>query len=123
MKDCLAVFARMVPGIHVKPDAMRAAALKGYATATDLADYLVRKGVAFRDAHEVVGKTVAFAVAAGRDLAALSLDELRQFSTHISDDVFAVLTLEGSVQARNHIGGTAPQQVKAAVARARQQHH
>ncbi len=119
VKDCLAVFAGMVPGIKVKPAAMRAAALKGYATATDLADYLVRKGVAFRDAHEVVGKSVAFAIAAGKDLAELSLENLRQFSAHIDQDVFAVLTLEGSVQARNHFGGTAPAQVKAAIARAR----
>jgi len=119
VKDCLAVFAGMIPGIKVQPDAMRAAALKGYATATDLADYLVRKGVAFRDAHEVVGKSVAFAIEQGKDLAELSLDQLQQFSSHIEQDVFTVLTLEGSVQARNHIGGTAPAQVKAAIDRAR----
>jgi argininosuccinate lyase len=99
---------------------MRQAALKGYATATDLADYLVNKGVPFRDAHEVVGKSVAFGIQQGRDLSALTLEELRQFSPAINDDVFGVLSLEGSVNARNHTGGTAPAQVRAAIARARQ---
>ena len=99
---------------------MRDAALKGYATATDLADYLVRKGLPFRDAHEVVGRSVAYAVEQAKDLAELSLAELQRFHAGIEDDVFKVLTLEGSVNARNHIGGTAPEAVRAAVARQRQ---
>jgi argininosuccinate lyase len=98
---------------------MRVAAKSGFSTATDLADYLVKKGVPFRDAHEIVGKSVAFGVAEGRDLSDMTLDELRQFSDVIGEDVFDVLTLEGSVQARDHLGGTAPDQVRAAVARAR----
>ncbi|MDO8268868.1 MAG: argininosuccinate lyase [Moraxellaceae bacterium] len=116
----LRAFADMVPAIEPKRDNMREAARRGFATATDLADYLVKKGVAFRDAHEIVGKAVGYGVQTGKDLAQMSLDELRQFSDTISNDVFDVLTLEGSVNARNHIGGTAPAQVKAACARARQ---
>jgi len=116
VKDCLQAYAGMVPAIKARRENMYNAALKGYATATDLADYLVKKGMAFRDAHEVVGKSVAFGIDQGRDLSALSLDELKQFSAQIEQDVFAVLTLEGSVQARRHIGGTAPDQVRAAVA-------
>ena len=115
----LRVYADMLAVITVKKDNMRLAALKGYATATDLADYLVRKGVAFRDAHEVVGLSVAYAIKQQKDLSALSLDELQQFSDQISEDVFAVLTLEGSVAARNHLGGTAPEQVKKAIQIAR----
>jgi len=98
---------------------MRSAAVQGFSTATDLADYLVRKGLPFRDAHEVVGQAVALGVREGRDLAQLTLDELRGFSPLIDDDVYAVLTLEGSVSARDHLGGTAPSQVRAAIARAR----
>jgi argininosuccinate lyase len=98
---------------------MRAAARQGFATATDLADYLVRKGIPFRDAHEVVGKAVALGVREGRDLSELTLEELRGFSPAIGEDVFAVLTLEGSLAARDHLGGTAPDQVRAAIARAR----
>mgnify|MGYP001446437292 CR=1 FL=1 len=98
---------------------MAAAARRGYATATDLADYLVRKGLAFRDAHEAVGKAVAAGIASGKDLSELSLDELRAFSAVIEHDVYSVLTLEGSVAARNHVGGTAPEQVRAAVGRAK----
>ena len=116
----LRAFADMVPAIEPKRDNMREAARRGFATATDLADYLVKKGVAFRDAHEIVGKAVGYGVQTGKDLAQMSLDELRQFSDTITEDVFNVLTLEGSVNARNHIGGTAPAQVKAACARARQ---
>ncbi len=110
-------YAEMVAGMEPVPGAMRAAALEGFATATDLADYLVRKGLPFRDCHEIVGHAVKYGVASGKDLAEMSLDELRQFSDQIGDDVFAVLTLEGSVNARDHIGGTAPNQVRAAVAR------
>ncbi len=119
VRDCLKAYADMVPAIKPKKENLYNAALKGYATATDLADYLVRKGIAFRDAHEIVGKSVAYGIAQKRDLSALSLAELQQFSAQISDDVFKVLTLEGSVQARNHVGGTAPNQVRAAVARRR----
>ena len=115
----LRVYADMLAVITVKKDNMRLAALKGYATATDLADYLVRKGVAFRDAHEVVGLSVAFAIKQQKDLSALTLQELQQFSDQIGDDVFSVLTLEGSVAARNHLGGTAPEQVKKAIQIAR----
>ena len=106
----------MVRGITVKPEAMRAAALQGYATATDLADYLVKKGLPFRDAHEAVARAVRACVDRGCDLADLDLEELRAFSPLIEDDVFAVLTLEGSLAARDHIGGTAPAQVRAAIA-------
>ena len=119
VRDCLKAYADMVPAIKPKKENLYNAALKGYATATDLADYLVRKGIAFRDAHEIVGKSVAYGIAQKKDLSALSLAELQQFSAQIGDDVFKVLTLEGSVQARNHVGGTAPNQVRAAVARRR----
>ncbi|MEY3747213.1 MAG: hypothetical protein RL194_672, partial [Pseudomonadota bacterium] len=115
----LEIYADMMRGIKVDKDAMRAAATEGFATATDLADYLVKKGVPFRDAHEVVARAVRHAVDRGCDLAELNLAELQEFSLHISDDVYAVLTLEGSLASRDHIGGTAPAQVKAAVARAR----
>jgi argininosuccinate lyase len=120
LKGSLKVFADMIPGIRCRKENMRAAAMKGFATATDLADYLVRKGIPFRDAHEVVGKAVALGVAKECDLADLSLEELRGFSDQIEADVFEVLTLVGSVAARDHIGGTAPKQVRAAIERARQ---
>ena len=119
--DCLKAFADMIPAIRAKQDNMRNAALKGYATATDLADYLVRTGLPFRDAHEVVGKAVAYGIEQGRDLSELSLEELQEFSKDIRDDVFAVLSLEGSLNARNHIGGTAPEQVRKAIAAAKKQ--
>jgi argininosuccinate lyase len=119
--DTLRIFADMARGITVKPDAMRAAALQGYATATDLADYLVKKGLPFRDAHEAVAHAVRACEQRGCDLTDLSLDEMRKFSPLIDTDVFKVLTLEGSVAARNHIGGTAPEQVRAAIARLRTQ--
>ncbi len=119
LRGSLKVFADMVPEIRCNAGAMRQAALKGFATATDLADYLVRKGVPFRDAHEVVGKAVARCVERGIDLAELSLEELRGFSPAIDEDVFQYLTLEGSVAARDHFGGTAPSQVRQAIARAR----
>ena len=117
---CLRAFADMIPAIEPNREAMREAARRGFATATDLADYLVRKGIAFRDAHEIVGKAVGYGVAQKKDLSDMSLSELRQFSDQIDEDVFEVLTLEGSVSARNHVGGTAPDQVRAAVARARE---
>ncbi len=120
LKGCLKVFADMVPEITCNREAMRRAALRGFATATDLADYLVRKGVPFRDAHEVVGKAVALCVERGCDLTDLTLEELRGFSEAIDEDVFDCLTLEGSVAARNHVGGTAPEQVRRAIAAARE---
>ncbi|MCU7934414.1 MAG: argininosuccinate lyase [Candidatus Thiodiazotropha sp. (ex Dulcina madagascariensis)] len=119
LKGSLKIFADMVPAITCRKEAMRQATMQGFATATDLADYLVRKGIPFRDAHEVVGRAVAFGVAEGRDLSEMSLQELQGFSKAIEADVFEILTLEGSLAARDHIGGTAPNQVRAAIARAR----
>jgi argininosuccinate lyase len=119
--DTLRIFADMAGGISVKPKAMRAAALQGFATATDLADYLVKKGLPFRDAHEAVARAVRACVDQGCDLTDLTLEQMRQFSALIEADVYTVLTLEGSVAARDHIGGTAPNQVRAAIAVARQQ--
>jgi len=116
--DCLRAFADMVPAIRPRPELMREAARRGFATATDLADYLVRLGLPFRDAHEVVGKAVAHGVASGQDLAEMELATLQGFYPGISANVFEVLTLEGSVAARDHLGGTAPRQVAAAAARA-----
>tara|TARA_R100000306_G_scaffold682_4_gene1713 strand:+ start:405 stop:1853 length:1449 start_codon:yes stop_codon:yes gene_type:complete len=119
LAGCLRAFADMIPAIEPNREVMREAARRGFATATDLADYLVRKGVAFRDAHEIVGKAVALGLEKKKDLSDMSLAELRQFSDQIDEDVFEVLTLEGSVSARDHIGGTAPDQVRAAVKRGR----
>jgi len=119
LKGSLRAYADMVPAIRVKAGPMREAARRGFSTATDLADYLVRRGLPFRDAHEVVGKAVAHGVATGTDLAEMDLDTLRGFSDAIGDDVYEVLTLEGSLAARDHLGGTAPDQVRAAIARAR----
>ncbi|MEW6165175.1 MAG: argininosuccinate lyase [Pseudomonadota bacterium] len=114
--DTLRIFADMAGGIRVKPEAMAAALKQGYATATDLADYLVKKGLPFRDAHEAVARAVRAAEARGCDLPDLPLAELRSFSPLIGDDVFGVLTVAGSLAARDHVGGTAPRQVQAAVA-------
>ena len=119
--DTLRIFADMAGGITVKAENMRAAALQGYATATDLADYLVKKGLPFRDAHEAVAHAVRACDIAKCDLSEMSLEKLREFSPLIEQDVFAVLTLEGSVAARDHVGGTAPNQVRAAIARVRKQ--
>jgi argininosuccinate lyase len=113
--NTLRIFSEMVAGIQVNADAMRRAALEGYSTATDLADYLVKKGMPFRDAHETVAHAVRVAVDQKKDLSELSLAELQAFSSLIAEDIFAVLTVEGSVAARNHVGGTAPAQVKAQV--------
>ncbi|MEK7666105.1 MAG: argininosuccinate lyase, partial [Pseudomonadota bacterium] len=115
----LKVFADMIPAMRVKREAMRAAAQRGFATATDLADYLVRKGVAFRDAHEIVGRAVRRGIETGQDLSEMKIEVLQGFSPAIDTDVYAVLTLDGSVAARNHVGGTAPEQVRAAIKRAR----
>jgi argininosuccinate lyase len=122
--DTLRIYADMLAGLNakddgVRPENMRRALAEGFATATDLADYLVKKGVPFRDAHGVVAKAVREAEASGRDLAQLSLDELRAFSPSIGAEVFEVLSVEGSLASRDHTGGTAPAQVRAAVARAR----
>lgn len=119
LKDTLRIFAELVGGIVVKPEAMERAAKRGYATATDLADYLVKKGVPFRDAHEVVAHAVKTALGRGVDLAELSLAELQAFHAAIEADVAQVLTLRGSLNARNVVGGTAPAQVRAQVARHR----
>ncbi|MDT8451372.1 MAG: argininosuccinate lyase [Gammaproteobacteria bacterium] len=115
----LRAFADMIPAIQCKHANMYAAARQGFSTATDLADYLVRKGLPFRDAHEAVGSAVAVAMQQQIDLSELSLEALQGFSAMIDEDVFEVLTLEGSVASRNHIGGTAPEQVRRAVAEAR----
>lgn len=117
----LEIYADMMRGITVNKENMRQAASEGFATATDLADYLVKKGMPFRDAHEAVALAVRHAVDQQVDLSDLSLATLQQFAKEIGDDVFAVLTLDGSLNSRNHIGGTAPAQVKAAIQRTKQQ--
>ena len=119
VRDTLRIMAEMVQGIIVKPEAMERAALKGYATATDLADYLVKKGLPFRDAHEAVAHAVKHAIGQGVDLSALPLATLQGFHASITDEVFEVLTLRGSLNARNVPGGTAPAQVRAQIARHR----
>jgi len=119
LKDCVFAFSELVPAIECRREAMREAAGANYATATDLADYLVRKGLPFRDAHGVTGKAVAHAIGQGKELAELSLPELRSFSGLIEADAYEVLSVEGSVAARNHPGGTAPTRVRQAAAAAR----
>ncbi|MDB5817010.1 MAG: argininosuccinate lyase, partial [Rhizobacter sp.] len=119
LKDTLRIFAEMAGGITVKPQAMERAAMRGYATATDLADYLVKRGLAFRDAHEVVAHAVKLAIAEGKDLSELPLATLQSFDSSIEDDVYQVLSLRGSLDARATLGGTAPSQVRAQVARHR----
>jgi argininosuccinate lyase len=116
----LRVFAGMIPSMKVRRDHLLRAAVMGHATATDLADYLVRQGVPFRDAHEIVGKAVRLAIDTDRDLSQVDLDEYKRLSPAIGKDVYGVLTVEGSLKTRNHLGGTAPAQVRAAVKRARQ---
>ncbi|HFC8514657.1 TPA: argininosuccinate lyase [Neisseria lactamica] len=118
--DTLRIYADMMRGVTVKPDNMRAAVMQGFATATDLADYLVKKGMPFRDAHEVVAQAVRHADEAGVDLSELPLEVLQGFSDLIADDVYSVLTPEGSLNARNHLGGTAPEQVRFQVKRWRE---
>jgi argininosuccinate lyase len=120
LRDVLRLLAQMLPAVTPRPERMREALTQGFATATDLADYLVRKGLPFRDAHEAVARAVRAAEAAGKDLAELTLAELRAFSPLVGDDVHAVLTPEGSVASRRHIGGTAPEAVARAVARGRE---
>lgn len=111
VKDTLRAFVEMMPGVEINRRQMREAACAGYPTATDLADYLVRKGIPFRTAHDVVGRVVRKASAEGKDLSELPLEELQSFEPRIDKDVYAVLTLEGSLSSRNHLGGTAPTQV------------
>ena len=115
----LRAFADMVPALVVNRERTHALAQQGFATATDLADYLVRKGVPFREAHEIVGRAVRYGIEQDRDLSAMALAELQRFSSAIAEDVFQVLSLEGSVAARDHLGGTAPVQVRAQVSKAR----
>lgn len=119
LTDTLRIYSEMIPGITVNHEAMRNAAMRGYATATDLADYLVKKGIPFRDAHEMVAQAVRFAESKSCDLSKLTLTELQQFTPLIEEDIFSVLTLEGSIKSRNHVGGTAPDQVRQAIAQAR----
>ena len=119
LTDTLRIYADMMTGVQVNAEKMQQAALQGFSTATDLADYLVKKGVPFRDAHEIVARSVQYAEQKGCDLADLELNELQQFSEYIDNDIFSVLTLKGSLESRNHLGGTAPQQVRDAIARAR----
>ncbi len=115
----LQIFSAMLPSIEVDREQMRSAVENGFATATDLAEYLVGKGVPFRDAHEIVGKSVRYCIDNDLRLGDLSMHQFRQFSDEIGDDVYSVLTVEGSIRARNHIGGTSPMQVRAAISRAR----
>ena len=117
LKDTLRIFAEMVGGITVKPEAMERAALKGYATATDLADYMVKKGLPFRDAHEAVAHAVKAAISHNVDLSELPLEVLQQFNPKIEKEVYDVLSLRGSLNARSTLGGTAPSQVKLQIAR------
>ncbi|HVN35597.1 MAG TPA: argininosuccinate lyase, partial [Casimicrobiaceae bacterium] len=119
LHDVLALLAELLKGIEPRPERMRKALDEGFATATDLADYLVRRGMPFRDAHEVVARAVRAAEEAGKDLASLPLATLRGYSALIGEDVHAALTPEGSVASRNHVGGTAPEAVRAAIERAR----
>ena len=113
--SCLRVFSEMVPTIKANKDNMYQSAIKGYTTATDLADYLVKKGLAFRDAHDVVGKAVAFGIKENKDLSEFTLNELKEFDTSIENDVFEVISLEGSIRSRNHTGGTSPEQILIAI--------
>jgi argininosuccinate lyase len=115
----LTIYADMLKSISVNEKNMKEAALKGYATATDLADYLVIKGVAFRDAHEIVAKAVSTAIKKKCDLSDLKIDELKKFSKMISSDVYSHLTLEGSIKSRNHTGGTSFEQVKKSIEKAK----
>lgn len=117
--NCLRAFADMMPHVKANRESMYQSAKRGFATATDLADYLVRKGMAFREAHEVVGLAVRLGLETKRDLSELTLAELQSFSPNINADVFEILSLEGSVALRNHMGGTAPQAVKTAIRQAK----
>ena len=121
LHDCLTAMLGLIPNIKPNREAMLEATTRGYTTATDLADYLVRKQVPFRDAHEIVGGAVQRAVSQGKPLEGLSLEELNgPGNSAVTEDVYEVLSLTGSAAARDHVGGTAPNQVRAAIARARQ---
>ena len=120
LKACLKIFADMMPAIKAKRDNMYNSCKKGYTTATDLADYLVNKGLPFRDAHEVVGKSVSYGIEHQKDLSELTLEELQLFDDRIENDVFDILSLEGSLSARNHLGATSENQVKQAIKNARE---
>ena len=113
--SCLRIFADMVPNIHANREKMLHSAIKGYTTATDLADYLVKKGLPFRDAHDVVGKAVAYGINSDKDLSEFSLEELQEFNSDIDSDVFDAISLEGSINSRNHLGGTSPKQILNAI--------
>ena len=113
--SCLRVFADMVPTIKTNKENMYQSALKGYTTATDLADYLVKKGLAFRDAHDVVGKAVSYGIKDGKDLSEFSIGELKKFNSLIEEDIFDIISLEGSINSRNHLGGTSPNQISIAI--------
>ena len=119
VQACVEVLTAMLPGMQVKRDRLRDAAFRGFPTATDLADYLVRKGIPFREAHEIVGRAVRHGIDSAQDLSEMSMETLKDFSGTIDGDVFQVLTLEGSVKARSHLGGTAPERVRDAVRNAR----
>ena len=119
VQACVEVFTAMLPGMQVKREQLRDAAYRGFSTATDLADYLVRKGIAFREAHEIVGRAVRHGIENGQDLSEMSMQTLKSFHPTIEKDVFEVLSLEGSVKARSHLGGTAPARVREAVREAR----
>jgi argininosuccinate lyase len=121
LSETLRIYAAMLKGIHVNKDAMRNAAMCGYSTATDFADYLTKKGLPFRDAHEAVAQAVRSAEKKGCDLSSLTLLELQKFSRLVEKDIFGVLTLDGSIKSRNHIGGTAPSQVRKAIKSARKE--
>lgn len=120
LKACLKIYADMMPAINAKRDNMYNSCKKGYTTATDLADYLVNKGLPFRDAHEVVGKSVSYGIEHQKDLSELTLEELQLFDDRIENDVFDILSLEGSLSARNHLGATSENQVKQAIKNARE---
>ena len=119
VQACITVLSAMLPGMAVKREHLRDAAYRGFPTATDLADYLVRKGIAFREAHEIVGRAVRHGIDNAQDLSEMSIETLKGFSERIERDVFDVLSLEGSVKARSHLGGTAPERVRDAVRAAR----
>ena len=113
--SCLRIFADMVPNIHANRENMLHSAIKGYTTATDLADYLVKKGLPFRDAHDVVGKAVVYGINSDKDLSEFNLEELQEFNSDIDSDVFDAISLEGSINSRNHLGGTSPKQILNAI--------
>jgi argininosuccinate lyase len=119
VKGSLKIFADMIAEMKVKAENMRIAASRGFSTATDVADYVVRKGIPFRNAHEIVGKTVRYCIESGKDIPELSLEEFRQFSEAIEEDIYDFVTLEASVNARRATGGTAREAVEREIARAR----